>query len=617
VCRRPDILALTLCLATVAAAVAFGGQISVQAAAERRALRGEIYVGEPFEFQLQVQGSDAPEKPDVSAVADFDVRALGGSQNNGESVTVINGQMSRVVRRGYVFRYELTPKRPGELTIPAIQVTANGSTVRTRPLAIRVSKPEETGDFKLRLTLSKPRCYVGEPVVLTVTWYLRQDVSDFAFSVPVLDDARFLSDDPETEIDDPKDYRRVQVNKEEAVAKVGRDTLDGQPYTTVTFHKALVPKQAGNFALPQAKLICDVRVGARRFPSIFDDPFFDRSPTRRYVVPSNTLTLEVSELPQEGQPAGFAGHVGVYHLEASASPPEANVGDPITLTVRVSGPPYLKHFELPPLKDQAALARDFKIPEDRAEGKLEANAKVFTQTLRALSAEVKEIPPIELPYFDTAAGSYRVARTKPVPLTIRATKVVTAQDAEGRDLAPVQSELKARLEGIVANYEDLSVLGNQHQGLATAARDPLWLSLTCVPFLGYIVLAVATTIVRRSKADPAAREARRAYSGLVRKLKSLRRVAATDASVPGSVLDAFRGYFGRKLRLPPAAITYRDVAPLLRERGVDSDALQAIGSLFEQCEAGRYAGGAGAGEGTTGLVERALALAKGMEGSLK
>mgnify|MGYP001039917717 CR=1 FL=1 len=45
----------------------------------------------------------------------------------------------------------------------------------------------------------------------------------------------------------------------------------------------------------------------------------------------------------------FAGWVGRFQVEASASPTEVSIGDPVTLAVSVSGPEYLDNVELPAL----------------------------------------------------------------------------------------------------------------------------------------------------------------------------------------------------------------------------------------------------------------------------
>lgn len=589
-----------------------GQRVSVRAAVEKQ----DVFVGEAFVFQIQVDGSDKPGKADLSPLTDFAVEALGGRANNSESVTIVNGQVSRMVQRGYVFQYRLTPKRTGTLAIPAVEVTAEGQTLRTRPIPIRARAPVETTDLKLRLELSKAACYVGEPVILTVTFYFAKDLRSLRFVLPILESPDFASDDPGPAPAAATQPLRVPLNADAVVVRKGQGTLDGKQYTTLSFRKALIAKQAGTFALPKATAVCEALVGRRRPRSIFDDGFFGGGSGvyRTFVVPAASPTLEVKPLPEAGRPAHFAGHVGEFRIEAAAAPTEVNVGDPITLTLRISGPPFLKNVELPPLQEQPALARDFKIPTERAEGKVADGAKVFTQTIRATHDGVKGIPAIELPHFDTKSATYRVARTEPIPLTVHVTKVVTARDAEGRELAPVKSELEALGKGIAHNYEDLSVLESQDYGLDTAVRDPRWLAATGLPFLAYVVFLVGTTAVRRRRADPAAIAARRALRELTRALKPLRGgTAGADAS--GEVLEALRAYLGRKLRVPGAALTYRDVEGALGERGVAAETLDALRALFEQCEAGRYAGGTAGGDAS--LPERAMALAKELERSLR
>jgi hypothetical protein len=524
------------------------------------------------------------------------------------------------VRRGYVFAYRLTPKKAGSFTIPAIPVEAEGKTYHTRPIAIRAIEPQETDDLKLRLELSKTACYVGEPVVLAVTFYFARDLRSLRFHLPILESAAFVFDDPAAQPTPGRRPLRVPVNDGAAVLTQAKGTLAGAQYMTLSFAKALIPRQAGTFEVAKASAVCEALVGRRRprslFDSMFDDDFFGRGRGvyRKFVIPSNALTLTVRALPEDGRPPGFAGHVGEYRLEAEASPTEVNVGDPITLTLRISGPPYLKNVELPPLQQQAALARDFRIPAERAEGKIEGGVKTFVQTLRATHDKVTELPAIELATFDTRAGAYRAVRSAPIPLTVHPTKVLTARDAEGRDPEAVKTELEALSEGIRANYDDLAVLDNQGFGLRTAARDPLWLALAGLPALGYALLAIGTTVVRRRRADPAAVEARRAYPELVRTLKRLR--AAVPAEPCGAVLEALRTYLGRKLRVPGRALTWRDVEGPLRQRGVAASTLDEVEAVFDRCEAGRYAG-ATAGDAEQPIIERAVALAKELERSLK
>ncbi len=73
--------------------------------------------------------------------------------------------------------------------------------------------------------------------------------------------------------------------------------------------------------------------------------------------------------------------------------------------------------------------------------------KEFSQTFRALSANVTQIPPIELNYFNPRSRTYEVARTDPIPLTVHGTRVVTARDAEGLAAPPAAGSEVESSEG--------------------------------------------------------------------------------------------------------------------------------------------------------------------------
>ena len=604
---------------------------NVQAyALEAKALveRSDPYAGEPFIFQIQISGSENPDQPDLSHLTDFSVEYQGGQQNSSRSVTIINGKVTQDVREGYFFSYRLTPKREGRLVIPSIKVIADGVSAETSPVIINVQKPVETDDFKLRLELSKDRCYVGEPLILTVTWYIGKDVQDFSFTLPLLDDDTFYFADPEVDTQSGKQLYRIPLGNDEVIGEKGRGFLDNREYATITFKKALIPKRSGRITIEPGTVVCNALTGyeSRRnmfgddlFSNFFNDDFFGssrRGVYKKVVVPSNSLTLDIADLPKEGQPANFSGHVGEYRITASAAPTEVNVGDPITLTISLSGPEYLEHINLPGLNQQPQLVKDFKVPKERATGEISGNTKVFTQTIRALRSDVNSIPQIELPYFDTSSRSYRVARTEPIPVKVKETKVITAFDAEGAaDPVSNSAEIETWSEGIAFNYEDASVIENQRLEPFSWLKTPLWSGLIFIPPFIYIILLTGINIVRTRNADPKKIKARKAYGNLIKSLKNARgSSSAPDAC--GIIQDSFRDYLGDKLGIPKAGLTFNDVKKDLSSRGVDHGSLDRLKNLFHECEAGRFAGNAGISD-TFSIVEKGIRLARDLEKRLK
>ncbi|HVO77082.1 MAG TPA: BatD family protein [Candidatus Bathyarchaeia archaeon] len=613
-------LGILIILMLACAAVAAADQeIAVQANVESET----VYMGETFVYQIVVDGADNATPPDVSAFgADFAAQYLGGQNSSSQSITIINGSMQRQVQRRYVMQFNLTPKRKGRLTIPAVAVKVQGKTFSTNPLTIGVDTPVETQDFKLRMTLSRSSCYVGEPVILTVTWYIGRDVEEFAYSMPVLVSGDFAIETPEVKIDQTKRYYQIPIGGQQVVAEKGTGMLDGRNYATITFRKALIPKRAGTLTIPESSVQCAAVSGNLRGPDFFDDFFNNsffgarRGAMKKYVIPSNSPSLAVKDLPQERKPASFGGLVGAYQISASASPLDVSVGDPITLKVTLSGPDYLGNVDLPPLQNQTDLAANFKIPDERADGKIVGKTKVFTQTIRAKNESVKEIPPINLSYFDTKTARYGTVSSAAIPITVHATKVLTAVDAEGASSGPMGSPLEGWKQGIAYNYEGPAVLSPQQFGLVSALGSPRWLAVLFVPLAAYIALFSTIAVRKRRAADTGGRLARSSFRRLRQRLESIRRKGATGAPLCEEVLVAMRDYLGDKFSTAGATLTTADVVKILEEKGAASDAVEAIRAVMGSCEAGAYAGDNSAAADRDAFIARSREAAEKLEKAL-
>ncbi|MBN2451857.1 MAG: BatD family protein [Lentisphaeria bacterium] len=586
----------------------------------------EVFAGEPFTLQIRVSGEEEPEPPEMTAVAkDFAVAFAGPRSNNSTQISIVNGKVTRAVTRETILVYQLTAKAAGLFTIPSLTVRAGARSAFTEPVQVRVREPlkVDPGTLSLSMELSKSEVTVGEALTVSWTWTVGTDVRGFQFGLPLLQEKDFHFPVVTPEIDPALRDRYLQIERPDGKPILGmqrRTRLGGRDVVQVTFHQVMIPLRAGTFALPKSTVVCEVLAGYRqRDDRDFGFPFGmldrDRGKVyRRAVAESDEAVLMVRDLPEEGRPADFAGHVGRYDLRAEAQPTDVNVGDPITLTLYVSGPEYLDRVEGPPLEANAELVRDFRI-SDPEPGTVDGRLKVFKRILRAKHPDVNRIPPIRLPYFDSNAQSYRVAETAPIPLTVRAVRVVTAQDAEGvsAPVAPGGRTLQAWSRGIAANYEDLDVLENRDFGWTARARTPAWNSLLAAPPVGYALLLTLTLAWRKRRSDPAARAARTACR---RARRGLDRLARSGEDPHAGVLDILRQYLGAKLGMSPGALVFRDVAGPLRAMGLPEGVLADLERLFETCEAGRYAG-TGAVEGDRPQpVVSARTLLAAIEGGL-
>ena len=581
---------VVLLLAALSQVASSQQQVSVNAVIEKAA----VFVGEDFMFQIRIDGSDNVADPQLPETNDFQITPLGGRSNTSTSIVVVNGKTTQTVHKAYIIPYRLVPQKTGNLTIPAFVVIVDGQTYATQPLTVRVKEPEEIESFKLRISLAKRRCYVGEPIAFTVSWYVGLNVSDFAFSVPVFENSTLaVFVDPAVVPDNSKEYIQFPLDKSPGAplitAEKRRGTLEGTTYTLVEFTRMMIPKEPGTHTIPKAVVALDAVASSEDDDLI--SSFFRQRTYQRFVVPSNALTLTVLELPQVGKPDNFQGHIGEYRLTVSASPAEVRVGDPITITMTLAGGSYIEDALPPSLDQQRELRDDFKIPEEMSRGRIVGRTKVFTQTVRALHDDIKEIPSIELPFFNPELGRYEVARSDPIPIAVQPTRVVTFEDVEGVEAASTpQREIESSMSGIAFNYEDLGALRDERYGLATLVVRPAWTVMVCLPLLLFLGSLAGRKIVRKDPRDKRARETRAAHRALSRLLSGNAEQITDPRQFLDELLAKLKEYLANQFDLPAGALTYRDVAPLLHSQGVSSPALSQLEQAFDICEAGRYAG---------------------------
>ena len=583
-------------------------EVAVQLVVEKQ----RVYVGEPVSLQVRVEGDESPEEPVFGPMDDFQLRSLGSHRNTSQSITIINGKVNREERLGFQFNYELIARRAGTLTIPPVAVKASGATHRTQPLTITARPPEQNDDFILSLQFKEAQVYVGQPVELGVTWYISRDVEDFSFNLSHLKGQGYRVVDPGPEQPPAGgDGVRIPLDGRNIFGVKHRQALNGRDYLTVDFSQALIFDTPGDYTLPAATVSCrSVSAEAlRRQRDMFDD-FFKRgrrAALTTVITPSNQPAITVLPLPSEGRPADFSGLVGEYELQVEAAPREVNVGDPITLTVRLAGPSYLGNVELPPLGRLADFS-GFRLPTERGAGERRDNGKLFTQTIRARAAGPQQVPPLSLNYFNPASGRYEELVSEPIPLTVRETRVVTVRDAVGG--GPAAAPAKER--ELADNFDDPGVLerlpwpGDQ----ALPAGWPWFLLLPPGLLALWLMAGRAGLWARLHRL----RRLRRAGGRFEQELGRLGAVADQAAGRERLAGAIFR-YLGELLGRGPG-LTLPELNQALADHGVEPEQVRRLSALIERCEAVRFGGLAAEAAIETELAA-ARQLLRGVAGRLR
>jgi hypothetical protein len=528
-----------------------------------------------------LEGSESSGEVDMEPLRQFNPQSLGSSQQS--SFQMINGRTTQ--SKTIIMNYSLTAPKEGPLQIPPVTVRVGGKNYRTNPVQITVVKPGTTDKIKLELVLSEDRCYVGQPVIMTVKWLILAKVKNGAFNVPVFESGDFYIEDLST---DQKAWAQTnhQVNGVPVVLKENRTSYQGAEAAVISFTKVLIPKRAGAIEIPSATVSSEVAVGYKRTRESFFGPTYDY---KRFMVSSEPVTLTVLPLPEEGKPEDFYGLVGRYKISASATPTtDTYMGDPITLTIRIGGDKYLKPIQWPELEKMQGFGENFKIPSQKASPVIEDGYKVFTQTIRPDNNQAKEIPSIPLAYFDPDRNSYHVVKSEPIKLDLKPSKRLTSADVEGIDFKPVNREVEAIKKGLSANYYEYNeLLKNMSFSPLAAAISPGYLVIWGGPLAALIASALIRLLTHTTPEKQAAKRRRKACG---KALRELRKILSAEKNHRNKLLASImKQYIGHKFDKTAGSLTADDCYEIISKAVNDSETAVKFKNIVEYCEAVRYA----------------------------
>lgn len=555
----------------------------------------DIYVGQAFQYMVIIDGHRGAGEVDVTPLAQYNPRGPQGQDISQTSIRIVNGRRSETVTKRYVMSYVLTANRVGVSQLPALSVTIDGKAYKTNPVRVNILEPGKTDKLDLEVELSEKQCYVGQPIVITVRFYVEAntEVGDFQFNIPAFSGDDFHVED--ADVTDPQ-AKQFQLNTGLPVL-VSQQVITYKQRQTVlvSFNKVLIPKRAGLISLGKSSVSVALAVGRARSRDEFGFPsmFAPRKEYKRFMVTASELSLDVLPLPEEGKPDGFYGLLGKYTISAAATPVTVNVGDPITLTIRIAGDKFLKPVQWPQLEQIPAMAANFKIPTERSTPIIEGGGKVFTQTIRATNDEVTEIPAIPLALFDPDKGRYVVAKSEPIKLEVAPTKVLTTADIESVTHKAINKEVVAITKGLSANYDELDVLRNQAFSPLAALTSAGYMMTWLVPLLALLGSIGAKLATHTSPAKQAERRRRQACGKAVRELNKIE--VAPAGKRAELVASALKQYVGERFDKVAGSLTADDCFEAIEGATGDGELAGRCRQIITNCETARYAAGGQAG----------------------
>lgn len=532
--------------------------------------RREATLVDSIRMVVSVSGTRSTEsQPILHGLQSFHV--TGGSTSS--RVEIINGK----VNAGVDYTYFIQPKKTGKFQIGPADVTVGGEAFRSNTVSLTVTEAAQAsgidrGPLFLNAGLSPTRVYVEEQPIYTVKLYRQIKVSDISLDLPETEDLVFK------QLGKPVEYQSV---------------LDGRTYQVLQVRYALVPSKAGRYTIGPTRMTMTVYQSRRRSPRglfdapFFSDPFFSFSSGRPMTLTSEPRALTVLPLPQAGRPADFSGLVGKFKIESKLEPATVKAGESATLTVLLSGRGNVNR--IPDL--QGPELRHTKVYADEPVLKIEPDAQGLagSKTMKwALVPEKQgryEIPPLSVSFFDTTTHQYRVAKTRPMSLSVlpgepEAVQALSQRANEGPSEGPAKKAVKELGRDILPVHTSLKALAGGYR--VRPGQVVFWLVLMA-PLLVYGAAFWGLKFRRKSDQTVAAMKVRKAARKLIQRCRQ-RGISSDDLAL------CVRDYLNERFGLALGSLTPEEGAEILRSKGVGLDTVQKFRAVLESLEGAVYTG---------------------------
>jgi hypothetical protein len=559
-----------------------------------------------LQFTVTISGTNSGdvEAPSLPPFPGFDVVA-------GPSVSTqfkwINGRASS--SKG--FTYVLVPQKPGQYTLPPLEVRAGGKTYQTQPIPITVTpgssrpaprrgfdpfgdesmmqrRPPGGNEVFVTAEIEPRRAYPGQQVTLTFRLYTQVGVTGLQLQENPPLNGFWVED---MEVPTNQQGERKVVN--------GREYLE-----YLVKRQALFPNTPGKLNIPSVTFAVAARTGGDFFG------IFGQSQT--IYRKTDQLTLEVLPFPSHGKPADFGGAVGSYNLTANLDRAEASTGDAVTLHIRLAGRGNLKmvpDLALPQLPDFTIYSSKQAANVRVMESKWIGGEKAWEYVLVPKAPGEQAIPPLSFSYFDPERDRYETVTTP--RLALKVVRAAGSGDAV-TSLSGIGKQSLTR-QGTDINFIKLTA------GPLSPRRKPAYASLwfyllLALPFAINAGLVIYQRERRRQSSNVVMFRSRKARRSALARLNGSIKLGRTD---PRRFYDeagtALSGYLGDKFNLPEIALASDSLERMLEEKGVGAEIIKETLACLQECDFGRFVSASAAPEKMRDLARRIRSIINTLE----
>ena len=503
------------------------------------------------------------------------------NQGTSSRLSIVNGDFSSSIAHTYIIQAD----KPGTYTIPSLQVTAGGETYATKPIHFEVTQAgrgrqqpngysvpdSQTAGEEAFIRISATGShYPGEIVPFTIKAYFTQAYRADINSLPTLRGDGVvmsqLSDKPQQT----------------------EESVKGRMYHVLTWETSLSGIKAGDhpisFSLDATLLIPQKRRALSPFGGngFFDDSFFDDSTIDSFfggaerkpiVSVSPEVVFTVQPLPTADQPENFTGAIGDFDLKVGATPVNVEVGEPITLTMDISGTGNFDRVEAPAFPENPNWKTYAPSSKFAEQGRSYTGTKTFEQAIVPKDAAATGIPPLSFSYFDPRQKRYVTKTSKMLAIHLQK----PAASTMASPVQPVPPTLPAQSQPAPPTSPALSVgglapihleTGTYHEQLVPLFKN-IWFIILCVVCMLILLTLFGLGIRRRNiEKHPEIEQQKQRRLLLANDLKKIEQAQAAGDSQSFLSLSktAIQNQLGRLWNIEPAALSLADIKSRLHDK---------------------------------------------------
>jgi hypothetical protein len=498
-------------------------------------------------------------------------------------LSVVNGSISSSMSH----RYLVQAIKPGTYSIPPIKVTVGGKSYSTKPLSFEVSPPGQQlrgysgktdkteGEIAFIRTSETGNHYPGEIVPFTIKAYFTQDYRVELDSLPTLrGDGVVMS--------------QLQDKPQQT-----EELVDNRKYHVLTWATSLSGIKSGEhpmtFSLDATLLIPQKRRSISPFggSSLFNDSFFGGHQRKPIVSVSPEVIFNVLPLPTANQPDNFTGAIGDFDLNVSVTPLDVEIGEPMTLTMEISGTGNFDRVEAPIFPETSNWKTYSPTSDFSEQGRNYAGTKIFEQAIVVRNRKITEIPSLSFSYFNPQEKRYLTKTSKAIAINLK--QGVTPAVAQAVQPVAPPSQQPATEPPATPTIQGLAPIhlepGNYH-----ARFFPLFKNSWIITISGLCVLLLLALFVLKIRQRNIAKhpEIQLHKQKTLLLENDLKKVEQAQAAGDGpSFLSygrtAIQNQLGLLWNIEPAALSLADIKSRLK---VDSQLIE----IFSVAEEAAYGG---------------------------